>query len=267
MNDDRTHFERQRLWELMADRASGDLGSEELAELHRLLIQFGDVDSEEVDRLAAMIDVSLQPGHPQPLPQALRARIAQDASREIETSLQLARRKPRLPGMSPTWTPAAWLGWGAAAACLLVAVSMWWTNSGQKSPLDLARQRQQLLQEQGTVTALLAPPAPDGRAHGDVVWSSSSQSGFMRLQGLPINDPTVKQYQLWIFDPSQDERYPIDGGVFDVTSEGEIIVPIHAAIRAKQPNLFAITVEKPGGVVVSQRDPLVLLGKVAVKPS
>jgi hypothetical protein len=82
----------------------------------------------------------------------------------------------------------------------------------------------------------------------------------MRLAGVAVNDPRLKQYQLWIFDRAQDERYPIDGGVFDVPTGGEVIVPIRAPIRVVEPYLFAVTEEKPGGVVVSRRDPIVLLG-------
>jgi len=32
----------------------------------------------------------------------------------------------------------------------------------------------------------------------------------MRFSGLPANDPQQEQYQLWIFDASRGEDYPID---------------------------------------------------------
>ena len=71
------------------------------------------------------------------------------------------------------------------------------------------------------------------------------------------------QYQLWIFDAKQDERYPIDGGVFDVDPQsGDVIVPIRAKLHVVDPKMFAVTVEKPGGVVVSSRDRIALLAKV-----
>jgi hypothetical protein len=46
----------------------------------------------------------------------------------------------------------------------------------------------------------------------------------------------------------------IDGGVFDAPSTGEVVVPITARLRA----LFAVTVERPGGVVVSRREHIVV---------
>ena len=79
---------------------------------------------------------------------------------------------------------------------------------------------------------------------------------------MPVNEPSDEQYQLWIFDKNQDEKTPVDGGVFDIASEGEVIVPIRAALKVRDPYLFAVTVEKPGGVVVSSRARLPLLGAV-----
>jgi hypothetical protein len=38
-------------------------------------------------------------------------------------------------------------------------------------------------------------------------------------------------------------------------------VPIHAALPVRAAKAFAVTVEKPGGVVVSAREHVVLLGQ------
>jgi hypothetical protein len=85
----------------------------------------------------------------------------------------------------------------------------------------------------------------------------------MRFRDLLANDPDQYQYQLWIFDAERDERYPIDGGVFDVRGDGEeVIVPIRAKLQVLQPAMFAVTVERPGGVVVSNRERICLVAKV-----
>jgi anti-sigma-K factor RskA len=86
----------------------------------------------------------------------------------------------------------------------------------------------------------------------------------MLFRGLKSNDPSQSQYQLWIFDANRDDRYPVDGGVFDIPAggTGEIIVPISARLNIDKVTLFAITVERPGGVVVSDRSRLPLLAKV-----
>ena len=96
---------------------------------------------------------------------------------------------------------------------------------------------------------------------GDVVWDPATQRGFLHFSGLAPNDPAVHQYQIWIFDAGRDKRYPVDGGVFDVPANaGEVVIPIRASLMVRKPAAFAVTVEKPGGVVVSGREHVVALG-------
>jgi hypothetical protein len=89
---------------------------------------------------------------------------------------------------------------------------------------------------------------------GDVVWDPATQTGYMRFVGLRRNEPNTEQYQLWIFDASRDERYPVDGGVFNISgaAQGDVI-PIKAKLSVGVPLMFAVTIERPGGVVVSDR--------------
>jgi len=90
---------------------------------------------------------------------------------------------------------------------------------------------------------------------GDVVWDPASQTGYMRFVGLRRNEPNAEQYQLWIFDATRDERYPVDGGVFDVTgARAGDVIPIKAKLPIGVPLIFAVTIERRGGVVVSDRE-------------
>jgi len=99
---------------------------------------------------------------------------------------------------------------------------------------------------------------------GEVVWDEASQAGYMRFVNLRHNEPNAEQYQLWIFDGARDQRYPVDGGVFDVTSPGgEQIVRIHANLPVQVPLVFAVTVEHPGGVVVSDRTRIAAIADVS----
>lgn len=89
-----------------------------------------------------------------------------------------------------------------------------------------------------------------GITDGRLVWSDELQTGFMQFPGLKTNDPKVEQYQLWIFNDA-GQKYPVDGGVFDINSNNDIIkIDPKIAVDAKY---FAVTVEQPGGVVVSDR--------------
>lgn len=129
-----------------------------------------------------------------------------------------------------------------------------------KSPTP-AEGRAQLLASATDATTLAWTATKDPNAvgaTGDVVWSASAQRGYMRFQGLAVNDAKQLQYQLWIFDKDRDQAFPVDGGVFDVSSTGEVIVPISAKLHVDEPVLFAVTVEAPGGVVVSKRERIVV---------
>lgn len=157
--------------------------------------------------------------------------------------------------------------WVAAAACLVLAVGaiVWSVNRpaatvATRTPSP-AEARSALLASASDVTTVewtaTTDPTATG-ARGDVVWSQREQRGYMRFVGLAPNDVTKFQYQLWIFDKDRDDKYPVDGGVFDVTSTGEVIVPISAKLDVHDATLFAVTVEKPGGVVVSSRERIVV---------
>jgi anti-sigma-K factor RskA len=103
---------------------------------------------------------------------------------------------------------------------------------------------------------------PEIAPAGDVVWSDSMQEGYVRVRGVPKNDKATQTYQLWIFDETQDPKTPIDGGTFDVTEDREIVIPINAKLKARNPKAFAITMEKPGGVVVSKQEKVPALAQV-----
>ncbi|MEE2941449.1 MAG: anti-sigma factor [Planctomycetota bacterium] len=144
-------------------------------------------------------------------------------------------------------------GWLAAAALLAVVLRGGLPATPEPGP---ALDALVMALEAGGATGT---PWADGGPAGEVVWSDRLNSGYMRIEGLATNDPTVSQYQLWIFrgtDPGA-EPHPVDGGVFDVLEPGELIVPIDAKLDVGSAGLFAVTVERPGGVVVSSRERIV----------
>ncbi len=130
---------------------------------------------------------------------------------------------------------------------------------------DLAGQRRALASQRFVLQRNWTPAGdPAGReVTGDVVWDARTQTGYLRFVGLRRNDPSGEQYQLWIFDGRRDERYPVDGGVFDVRGDGdEVIVPIRASLPVGAPQAFAVTIERPGGVVVSDRTRVVAIARI-----
>ena len=177
-------------------------------------------------------------------------------------------------------------GWLAAAACLVLAIFGWERSPSpqvapvaevpapsppiaqplpQPPPPTPAEERAALLAKSDSLKIPLTAtkdPAAAGMS-GDVVWDPVTQRGFLHFAGLAANDPAVHQYQIWIFDAGRDKRYPVDGGVFDVPANAaEIVIPIRATLLVRKPAAFAVTVEKPGGVVVSGREHVVALGAI-----
>ena len=132
----------------------------------------------------------------------------------------------------------------------------------QTDPLN---QRTALIAAGAQVQAWAATEDPTAlNAAGDVVWDAARQEGYMRFSLLAANNPSDFQYQLWIFDAERDERYPVDGGVFDIPpGASEVIVPIRASVPVDNAVLFAVTVEAPGGVVVSDRERIGLVAEFA----
>lgn len=198
---------------------------------------------------AAAADLALGEDRDAALPELVRARVA-----------------ARLVGSSPPRPPRstarrlAWGGWIAAAASLLFAAFAWRGERASTPPgpeRDLAAMRAVI--RPLPMTATDHPLASGGS--GEMVWSESDRRGYLTVRGLAAVDPAKGTYQLWIFDAERDPRYPVDGGVFTVSDPGRpTTVPIRPTLAVSKPSLFAVTLEPPGGVVVSDRKRIMLTG-------
>lgn len=159
----------------------------------------------------------------------------------------------------------ALLGWvlAAAASALLLLRQPAPLEEGPGPALTLAEQLENLRASSDSVDLNWSTTEDplNGAATGTVVWNERQQRGFMLFEGLPINQVTKQQYQLWIFDAQRPDTTPVDGGVFDIDSD-RVIVPIEAKLEVFEPTLFAITLEESGGVVVSEREHLLLVASV-----
>lgn len=241
--------EQERLEELLAQRATEGLAETEAAELARLLERFPGVDADAYDRAAAAVHLA-ELGQTEQLPAHLRQRLLA-AAPAARPAAVVAPLRPRAANPLP---------WFAVAAALVIAIAGWWPRMAGTPALAPSAERAALVAAGARPIdwTATADPAAAG-ARGDVVWDPATQTGFMRFVGLAANEPTQLQYQLWIFDRQRDERYPVDGGVFDIPAgAGEVIVPIRARVPVGEATLFAVTVEPPGGVVVSTRERIAL---------
>lgn len=285
--------EKERLLDLLTDRVLFGLSAEQEKELKSLEEKYPDIKNDDSFDLTAGIINLTSVEKVEPMPEHLRERILANADeffgkknqtnvvnfqpkrREIEerttTANVFSEKVSNVAQFTPKRSLSQWLGWAvAAAACLVLAVNLWMTRpapvSAPPAPLTMAQQREQLMRESADVVKAEwseADPNKQQKITGDVVWSDGKQKGYMLLRGFPKNDASKETYQLWIFDANQDDKTPIDGGVFDVNENGEVIVPIDAKIKVINPKMFAVTAEKPGGVVVSKREKMISIAKVS----
>lgn len=250
--------------------------------------------SRDMERAAAAIALAGS-ANADPLPATLAERLARQAEEhfkvvDIAAARSAATRSVATRSAATPKAPAGSgaYGWLAAAACLVLAIFAW-NRSPQPAaptaqvtvppvvapiakavvappnvvPPTAAEERAALLAKSGTLKIALGAtkdPAAAG-VTGDVVWDPATQRGYLHFSGLAPNDPAKHQYQLWIFDGARDQRYPVDGGVFDVpANQSDVVIPIRAALMVHKPAAFAVTIEKPGGTVVSGREHVVVLG-------
>lgn len=265
------------LFDLLTKQAIEGLDNSESTQLKALAAELNYETDDSFDLAASAVALA-GIEEIEPMPSNLMAKLSATAD-EMFGSVSVVEEAEDLQPtfqFEPKRSFTSWLGWAvAAAACVALAVNIWFTRSQPQSPTvaggptpaaspakpDMKAQFDEMMASPNMIKAKWSP-AGAKEVSGEVVWSDAKQAGFMRFRGLPVNDATKEQYQLWIFENAKLEEHPKDGGVFDITAEGDVIIPIDAKLAAKDPKIFAITVEKPGGVVVSDRKKIAALAKV-----
>jgi hypothetical protein len=274
-------LDNERLADLLALQATEGLSEPDQHELNELLRSYPAADPQVLDSTAAALFLAGD-WEEEPMPESVRRRLnmaAAEFAAVVPKVSQIPEPRSRPREVKPSASRSSGFAWFAAAASIVVAVAAWiprleYPQSGKvdllsQASLDsetLAGERQKLLASAKPLQKeWSATEDPAGTTvKGDVVWDAASQTGYMRFTGLPANDPGTLQYQLWIFDETRDDRYPVDGGVFNIPSGGgEVVVPILAKLPIRTPKLFAVTIERPGGAVVSARERIVVVAAVS----
>jgi Anti-sigma-K factor rskA len=257
MRRELTDFERLRAQELLVSRATEGLDDDERDELDG----YGANGIGGFDDAAAFVDVVTLPRAS--LPPALADKIFKAAVGVIKSSTTA----PAVPAVAATFTrslPAVFgparpvtnrrsrtllfAGWAMAAAAAVLAVIAWSSRGDGRSeaPSPMGMRTELTHAPDSTVFRW------EGSLAGDVVWSGARQHGVIQIRGLAPNDPQVSRYQVWLVDQTRDERYPVDGGLFD-TSATETVFAFTPRIAVGRLTQVVITAEGPKGVVVSDR--------------
>lgn len=274
-----------RLEELMLDNALWGLDSEEATEFDRLAEDAGRTDSvlaerESFELAGAAAAIAFIP-RAEEMPESVRELIENQAftflaGRSQASDSQAGGRGAALPSDGRALRPVAdadrsaevdnfdlrvdqdrgsWVPWItalASAAIILLAIEGFSSRTSAPTVVSAKVVYQELQNDPGSIRLDW-----EGDAGGEVLWNPNAQRGVMRFTGLRPNDSKVSQYQLWIFDDTRTHRHPVDGGVFDISESGEVLVTFDAKIPVRDAVAFVVTEEEPGGVVVSGRERIV----------
>jgi anti-sigma factor RsiW len=218
-----------------------------------------DVCRDELARLngdLAMLALSVDQ---QPLPSGARERFAQRIAGERHLDSPVNKpAQPVIVNRTPKAVRAGWAGWLAAAAILVVAVTLGFevghlqnlldNRDSKIAALEAGKSRAEQVVEVLTaptaqrvlLTAAKTPPAPT--AH--VVYLPSRGGLILQANNLsPV--PDGKTYELWVIPA--DGSSPIPAGLFrpDAAGNGSVVLPaIPTGLSAKA---FGVTVENSGG--------------------
>lgn len=255
-----------RLLELLADRALCGLTDAEQLELETLCRDLAACTPEfcELDAAAGELAAAVAASSVETCPAKLREKLARTADSWCTENCTVAARIG--PGTGVTRRPLPALGWLVAAASLAVAV---WLGLPKRAP-NVGEQFAKFQQAAADAVradwvpfndlTTKAPPQVTG-VTGQVLWSEAQHRGFMVLDHLPDNDPSIEQYQLWIVD-SRGLGQRVSGAVFNADKGGHVIVPIDPLLPVHGAQIFAITIEKPGGTWVSDMSRRVVMAVV-----
>jgi anti-sigma-K factor RskA len=203
---------------------------------------------------------------------ALSATGARPPQRARQRLLNAVAREPRVPRVVQTHPRRSWwaiLGWAAAAAVVVFALSLWRENSALKDTLASAtsqsarsaRELEELRRiaapiiapeaQHVTLVSAKTPPQPQGKAF---YLRNRSSLVFLANNMPPL--PPQKAYELWLIPTTGS---PIPAGVFKPDAHGSASVvnpPLPAGVEAKA---FAITVENEAGATTPTM-PIVMMG-------
>ncbi|PQJ27388.1 anti-sigma factor [Rubritalea profundi] len=262
MSDQHNH---QRYEELEAGYILGDLVAAEIKEWKDLSKLFSSENDISLELTASAIETEFLQYQGAVVPENLlaalhlgKAQFINEANEETQSEDTIIR-----PSIWNKVFAAPQTAWAVAAALAILLVINAVLPNSQKtpdpaiaaSPIPAMEARDKLINQATDIVELEFSGGKqyEGMA-GKVVWSDKLQEGYMTFTNLASNDPKINQYQLWIVDPTRDEK-PVDGGVFDIPSGGEpMVIPINNPLIVTAPKAFVITLEQPGGVVVSKQD-------------
>lgn len=286
----------ERLLELLAGRAAGDLSRDEAQELERLLRESGSREEAEAageamelaaaEAFLAMMNDEATHGETKGttdgpsaslvawLDRAGASFCAGRAGAEGHGALADAPI-PITRGVRPADTTSNMERLKrlsmAAVVALIVGVGVYMLLPPKPGPtLAVLKERFEESQPDATILswgdwAVDGQPPEVAGVTGDLVWSDLRQSGYLEFGGLPRSNAD-EQYQLWIIDAERGMEQRISGAIFSGDGSKSQIVPIEPGLKVNKAAAFAITIEKKGGTWVSDMKRRVVIAARPTNP-
>jgi hypothetical protein len=279
--------QQDHLVDLMVQRATAGLSETEQQELDQLANFIDNKhEFERFEATAATFDLAISSVEFEAMPSSVHDRLlisagkflcggsAPTATAELpfvehnanDSKVELSKKNDS--NTSVRWREMALIAVTAASLLLLLSGFNPFSKS-ENAPVASVFQRmdQLIASNPADLVDVKWQPVHAKSASGKVIWSDAKQEGYMVFSGVEMNDPSVEQYQLWIFDTDPGQSTPTDGGVFDISKsdigpDGNVVIPIKASVPVDRAVQFAVTVEKPGGVYVSKREKIPVLAKI-----
>jgi hypothetical protein len=274
--------QHDQLMDLLIQKATTGLSDSEQQELDHLESPTNNRNElEHFELAAAAFDLSFSSDREE-MPQELHDRLLVSAGKffgglthsgftakspvRTQPKVELANSRPRQIS-SPNWREIIAVLVTAASLLLLLSGFNPFEKNDAAQPSAVAKLDDFVRSNPHDLVKLPWTSVHDADASGEVLWSDEKQEGYMVFEGLDINDPNIEQYQLWIFDTDRKQKYPVDGGVFDIKQADirdnvKVVIPIHPHIPVDRAVQFAVTVERHGGVTVSEREKIPVLATV-----
>ena len=238
--------------ELLALHALGCIDQDETTAAENLLRS--DTDSRalfrELEDSLAELALAVDPVEP---PAGLRDRILDHLPPRAETS-PVDESGAKVIAFPATATKA-WIPWSLAACFALICGLVLQNNLSLRDELSTLASGPDL--ESIKVATLSSMMAAAPRAQAVAVWDGSLQEGVLTLSSLPPLEEN-KDYQLWIIDPRYEN--PVDGGVFNVSAQGETRYRFKSNQTIETISAFAVSLERKGGVPKAE-GPMVLISR------
>lgn len=256
---------KQRVAELLIDRATDSLTVVEQQELASLLTQLKASDERSYDELVANMQVTVIESDMKQLPKHLRNQVIDQAQPFVSPDAVHSEVKPETRTVTAGSYRREMLAWLATSACLALAAFLWFQPDRSDSQIVqntslIAVSSEKALNEfiagKGNENVFKVSLGSGNHDSGkdcqaSVVWDRKLKRGFLTVNNLATNEPTVEQYQLWIIDKKRGDEDRPNAGVFDISKPGVNVFEFRSELPIFEAQGFAVTVEKSGGVAVS----------------